>query len=125
MRLRFTRTGGIVAAPGLDVRGSATLDYPGAAVTAERGYARPLTPDEAAGLRTSAGAVLASSAGQSADPPIRRGRDVFRFAIEIDAGTRSAEWRGLEEGDAGDPALEALVAWVSREAMRIARSRLE
>src|SRR5438105_11231050 len=59
MVMTFTRTGGLVAAPGLNVRASVALDDSGGNVTTEDGYWRDVDAAESARLIVDAEAVAA------------------------------------------------------------------
>jgi hypothetical protein len=124
MQMAFTRTGGIAAVPGLQVRGTATFDGSGGEVTSA-GYHRTLNPSESQSLLTDAEAarVTAASHPVAGNP---RARDAYQYSIVIDIdGGQRATLRARGEAGPADPApIARLIDWVSRETEAIAHQRL-
>src|SRR5437763_1088744 len=87
MTLTFTRSGGLVGAPGLRVHGTVEIAPGQGLVTSADGYRRPLGDQEAAGLRQDGEAALAS--GTLAMSGESGGADAFRFRLMIADETRS------------------------------------
>ena len=124
MRIAFSRSGGLAAAPGLQVRGSATLDPSGGDVTSEPDYHRNLDAAESMSLMNNAEAARAAAEElPTAGNP--RARDAYQFSISIDT-PQSGSATIRVQGDAAPtdpPAIARLVEWVSREADAIVQHR--
>ena len=126
MLITFTRTGGLVAAPGLRVRAAVTLEASGGEVTTTAdGYRRTLDSPESAALFADAQAALATierpcGAGHHGSP------DAFRLEVTITADDlRTVVVRSDDAELAAIPALARLGEWATREAEAIVRHRLE
>ena len=138
VKISFVRSGGLVAAPGLQVRALVTLDASGGVVVAEPDYRRVVDPQESADLAGAADALahtfrqahgVASRHDQAvaADAeraPSAAARDAFRFqfTIESSSGVR-VDLRASDVDLSGPPELGRLVQWAAREADAIVRKR--
>jgi hypothetical protein len=133
------RSGGFVAAPGLRVRGSVTLDSSGGVVVGEPDYRRIVDPQESADLARAAEALADTfrqahdvagrhgrAAGtEAARTPSTAARDAFRFQITIESSSGAHADLLTSEVDFknGPPELGRLVHWAAREADAIVRKR--
>ena len=121
IRLTFTRSGGLVAAPGLRVQASATLTGDGGDVVSSDGYCRRIGSDEAARLMADCDAVsaqwlrLKSHSSPSAD--------AFVFALTIASEGRHVEIDSRRIGES--PEQVRIIAWVSAEADLIFQHRTQ
>ena len=139
VKISFVRSGGFVAAPGLQVRGWVTLGASGGVVVAEPDYRRVVDPQESADVARAAEALahtfrqapgVASRhdhpvAADAARRPSTATRDAFRFQFIIESS--SGAQADLKASDAdlksGPPELGRLVEWAAREADAIVRKR--
>ena len=130
VKLSFARSGGLVAAPGLQIRASATLEVSGGVVVADPDYRRLVDPQESAEVMSAAEALadaLRQAHGAVDDAPRAQtaARDAFQFqfTIETASGTR-ADFVSSEADAMNRPAdCRRLVQWASREADAIVRHR--
>ena len=124
MVIRFVRSGGLVAAPGLQVRAWATLDQAdGGDVRSEDGYHRRLDEAEGRALLADGRALSAADRPGRTEPARRPDAYRFRFTIESSAGTADLH-DGLADADLAQPAFARLVEWASREADAVVRWRI-
>jgi hypothetical protein len=139
VKISFVRSGGFVAAPGLQVRASVTLDASGGVVVAEPDYHRVVDPQESADLARAAEALahtfrqdhgVASRhdhlvTADAARTPSTAARDAFRFQFTIESSSGAqAEVRASDvDLKSGPPELGRLVQWAAREADAIVRKR--
>jgi hypothetical protein len=139
VKISFVRSGGFVAAPGLQVRASVTLDASGGVVVAEPDYHRVVDPQESADLARAAEALahtfrqdhgVASRhdhlvAADAARTPSTAARDAFRFQFTIESSSGAhADLRASDvDLKSGPPELGRLVQWAAREADAIVRKR--
>jgi hypothetical protein len=116
MRITFTRTGGLVAAPGLLVRATAVFTATAGETTADRGYRRFFNEAESRHVTQAALAVCADLDSG----PARRGvgrPDAFRFRFEIESGSDTVS---LDDVDLpASAAMRVLSDWVAEKATRI------
>ena len=127
MRITFSRTGGLVAAPRLRVRAEVALDAAGGEVTTADGYRRTLDSAESAALFADAEAALAAieRRGEPSHGASHHGSpDAFRLEVTITAdNSRTVVVRGDDAELAATPALARLGEWAGREAEAIVRHR--
>jgi len=139
VKISFVRSGGFVAAPGLQVRASVTLDASGGVVVAEPDYHRVVDPPESADLARAAEALARTIrqdpdeasrhdplvAADAARTPSTAARDAFRFQFTIESSSGAhADLRASDvDLKSGPPELDRLVEWAAREADAIVRKR--
>jgi hypothetical protein len=139
VKISFVRSGGFVAAPGLQVRAWVTLDASGGVVVAEPDYRRAVDPLESADLAAAAEALAhtfrqARGVASPHDPPVAAdaartpsaaARDAFRFQFTIESSSGAqADLRASDvDVKSGPPELGRLVQWAAREADAIVRNR--
>jgi hypothetical protein len=130
VRLRFTRSGGFAAAPGMTVSGVVDLDRNGGRVSADDGsYLRTLSSGEAKKLREIAPAAI-TRLHSHPGPPTSAQADQYQYEITVESsdGRESsatlAERAGTDSNEAGRSVAEVL-AWVRQESERIWRHRVE
>jgi len=123
MVITFTRTGGIVAAPGLKVHASATVDSRGGEVTSDQGYQRMLDASEAARLLQDTTATIAQAGRLRAGSRGHRPADAFRLALTLDSGSEAVDLSADDGDSASLPEFARLVDWALREADAIVRAR--
>jgi hypothetical protein len=122
MRFSFARMGGIVAAPGLQVRASVRADDTGGEVTSEPDYRRIIDAAEGSALARDARQVAQASVIESRTTA----RDAVRYAFTIETSTgEDADVRASDaDADTATPELARLVEWARREADAIVRGRI-
>jgi hypothetical protein len=120
MKLTFTRTGGLVAAPGLQVQAVVTIDPDRGEVTAED-YRRVLGQDERAALLADVASVAHTQPAPQRTAP--RAPDAYRFRFSIGNGQATTTIDVGASQPSLSPALARLVDWASREADAIVRAR--
>ncbi len=121
LSVSFTRSGGLVAAPGLTVRGRLELWDDGTGrVTGAGDYTREVPAAEGVFL---AGVIRSVAAGRTgAGAPASAARDVHQLSLEI---TAAGVARTVAAGAAGhEKALALLRAWADREASAILAAHL-
>jgi hypothetical protein len=131
VRITFTRSGGIVAAPGLTIEGSASIDAGGAHVTADGGqYTHRVSAGDIVDLIKRLDVAhlfslkkdLRSASGGSADGY------QYDIAIEAPNGKRHSltvgDGQSVHELDAMAHGLGALVEWVRHECDAILQARV-
>ncbi len=123
MVIAFTRTGGLVAAPGLQVRASVTLGPQGGEVTSADSYHRTLDASEAATLLQDATATLAQSTSLRGGGKGHRPADAFRLTLRLDSGSEAVDLSADDAELASVPPFARLVDWALREADTIVRAR--
>ena len=138
VKISFVRSGGLVAAPGLQVRALLTLDASGGVVVSEPDYRRVVELQESAELAGAAEALAHTSrkdegvasrhdqtvAAGAARAPSTAARDAFRFQFTIESSSGvQATLRASDVDLSGPPELGRLVQWAAREADAIVRKR--
>ena len=139
LKILFVRSGGFVAAPGLQVRGSVTMDAAGGVVLAEPDYRRVVDPQESAELAGAAEALahtfrqargiasrhdhLAAADARRTPPTATRDAFRFQFTIESSSGAQAEVQASDVDLKSGPPELGRLVQWAAREADAIVRRR--
>ena len=139
LKILFVRSGGFVAAPGLQVRGSVTVDAAGGVVLAEPDYRRVVDPQESAELAGAAEALahtfrqahgiasrhdhLAAADAKRTPPTATRDAFRFQFTIESSSGAQAEVQASDVDLKSGPPELGRLVQWAAREADAIVRKR--
>jgi len=119
LTITFSRTGGLVAAPGLRVRGVAVLTDEGGTVSAGA-YARAISTEEAAALAAAAREAIDECRRHLVQPA--PAPDAFRYSFTI-AGDRDETAFGTSDAGPSPPAVARLVAWARTEADAIVASR--
>ena len=130
VKLSFARSGGLVAAPGLQIRASATLEVSGGLVVADPDYQRVLDPQESAAVMSAAETLARSvprvldAAHVAVSEPTARDAFRFQFTIETSSGDRADLLTSEPDSRSGPAELGSLVRWAAREADAIVRRRL-
>ena len=119
VRLSFTRSGGLLAAPGLRVQASVTVETHGGEVVSAGGYWRTMDAEESGELIANLEAVSRELSIDDGPPSQTRDAFMFTFAIEIDDQRVEIDNRGSRQSSG----LQQLVEWASREADAIIRRR--
>jgi hypothetical protein len=124
MQIKFVRSGGLAAMPGLNVEGRL------ATVSSEAvKYRRDLTGPEAEQLRTAADPVAISRAKSALASRPSAARDAYQYEITIateDGKTHKVTLNaaGGQELSQMAPGLGQLVQWIDQESQRIKAHRL-
>jgi hypothetical protein len=129
VRIEFVRSGGVVAAPGMVVRGEVDLpETGGAQVTSPAAaYRRELSPAECARLHVDPAAVARAAAASSAAEDAARDRYQYDVTFHFADGSRNTVTFHGEPGAgmaAGAPAIAGIADWVRHEAERIWQHKL-
>jgi hypothetical protein len=118
--IEFSRSGGIAAVPGLQVRG--TVTFSGDHGVVESGaYRRELDSDECEHLSAAAAAVVQQ--GESIAPPGDRSRDAYQFQLTVRAADRTVTIAAAAGSATLPPPVATLVDFLDRECAAIVRSR--
>jgi hypothetical protein len=138
MEIRFKRTGGFAALPGLSVEGTVSLGETTAEVTSGASgsprYQRTLTGDEVERLRNAADPLRVSEAhtalaSASESRKNAQPRDAYYYEIEVVTQEGKSLPALAFNSSAGQwdqvaPALGSIVRWIDKEAKAIREHRL-
>jgi hypothetical protein len=132
VRITFTRSGGLVAAPGLTIEGSVSVDTTGAHVSADGGqYTHRVSAGDLVDLvkRLDIGRLFTLK--KDLRSPSRGAADQYQYDITLETsdGKRHSLTVGGQQSagelDSMAPGLGALVDWVRHEADAIWQARVE
>ncbi len=130
MKIKFVRSGGLAAMPGLKVEGVVDLDDRAAQVTSESSkYRRKLPPQEVEQLRLAADPARMSQARTALASPSRKLYDAYQYDITVATSDGKSQRltfnaAGGDEVDQAAPGLGSLVRWIDNEAQKIKEHRL-
>jgi len=131
MQIKFVRSGGIAALPGLTVEGTIELGDQAPKVTSDGAkYRRDLTGSEADELRSVAAPDAMSTARSALAARSSAPRDAYHYEISVatsDGKTQKVTLNaaGGEEVGRVAPGVGRLVQWIDQEAQRIKEHRLQ
>jgi hypothetical protein len=131
MQIKFVRSGGVAAMPGLTVEGTIELGDQAPAVTSDAAkYRRDLAGPEADELRSAAAPGAMSTAKSALASRSAAPRDAYHYEISVatsDGKTQriALNAAGGEEVGHVAPGVGRLVRWIDQEAQRIKEHRLQ
>lgn len=125
VRFTFARSGGLVAAPGLQVVGQVALEDDIGEVTADPDYRRQVGAGEGGRLVRDALRLVELGASASRHMPSPPAPDAYRYRFTIEVPSGGGIVIRATDADAGTgvPELARLVDWAAREAEEIVRHR--
>jgi len=131
MQMRFRRSGGFAATPGLAIEGTVDFTNAGPKVSSQvAGYERTLDSSEVARLRALADPAQLADATKTLRARGNQSYDTYQYDITLEKGDGTTTTLtvnapgGGNELKAVSPQLNGLIEWIDNEAQRIRAQRM-